>query len=56
MQFAAAVVRLLRDPTYARRIAENGRIFVKEHYSLESVLEKMETAYREIGRTEPKPG
>lgn len=56
MQFAAAVVRLLRDPAYARRIAENGRIFVKEHYSLESVLEKMEAAYREIGRTGPEPG
>ncbi len=47
-RFGKAVVTLLRDPEYARHIAENARIFVKKNYSLESVMDRLESAYGEI--------
>jgi glycosyltransferase involved in cell wall biosynthesis len=48
--FAGAVVRLLTDQELARRIAENGREFVRKNYSLESVIKRLEAAYDELPR------
>jgi glycosyltransferase involved in cell wall biosynthesis len=46
--FAAAVIRLLKEPELANEIGMNGRTFVRENYSREAVMEKIETAYEEI--------
>ncbi len=47
-EFAAAVVRLLKESEFAGKIGVNGRVFVKEHYSRGAVMRKIEAAYREI--------
>ena len=36
-EFADAIVRLLNDPEYARKLAENCRKLVEKHYSVESL-------------------
>ena len=46
--FADAVIALLRDRAEAERIAANGSAFVARHFSLEAVLERIETTYREV--------
>ena len=46
--FADAVITLLKDEAEARRIAENGSAFVAKHFSLESVLDRVEAAYAEL--------
>jgi len=46
--FAAAVVRLLKDREFANEIAASGRAFVKENYSLGAVMQKIESAYGEV--------
>ena len=46
--FAEAVVKLLTDRGYAERIASNGQAFVKDNYGLASVLDKLESSYREL--------
>ena len=48
--FADAVITLLKDEAEGRRIAGNGSRFVAEHFSLEAVLERMESVYREVVR------
>jgi glycosyltransferase involved in cell wall biosynthesis len=49
--FAEAVVGLLRDPELARRIAENGREFVRKNYGLDAVLDRIEASFAEIAVT-----
>lgn len=46
--FAAAVVRLLTDREMATRLAANGRDFVREHYGLETVIDRLEKAYKAV--------
>ena len=46
--FAEGVVRLLREPEFARQMAENGREFVRKNYSLESVIDRIESCYKEV--------
>ena len=46
--FAAAIVRLLKDRDFASRIAENGRNFVRLHYTVEASVSKLETLYRDL--------
>lgn len=48
--FADAVLALLKDEELAARLAENGRNFVQEHYSLDAVMKKVEEAYGELSR------
>jgi glycosyltransferase involved in cell wall biosynthesis len=48
--FAAAVITLLKDEAEARRIAQNGSAFVASRFSLDAVLEKVESAYAELAR------
>lgn len=48
--FARSVVSLMNDPEKAKQIAENGQDFVRKNYSMESVTQRLEVAYREILR------
>jgi len=48
--FAAAVISLLRDPELGERLAESGRAFAAEHFSLEAVVAQIEAVYRELAR------
>jgi polysaccharide biosynthesis protein PslH len=47
--FAAAVVSLLRDREFARRVGESGRSFVAANYSVEAVTEKQLSVLRQLG-------
>lgn len=49
--FAAAVVGVLRDKSLAERLSANGKAFVRRHYSLETVMAKIKTAYEELAGT-----
>lgn len=46
--FAAAVVRLLKDPAFADEIGKNGCSFVQKNYSREAVMGKIEAVYEEL--------
>ena len=46
--FADAVLTLLRDEAKAGCIAAQGAAFVARHFSLEAVLDRIETAYAEV--------
>ena len=46
--FAAGVIGLLTDTAFASRLAANGREFVRRNYGRDSVMRKIEEAYREI--------
>lgn len=46
--FADAVITLLSDPCAARTLGENGAAFVAANYSLDAVLVRIESAYREV--------
>jgi glycosyltransferase involved in cell wall biosynthesis len=50
--FAAEVVKVLKGTELAESLSKNGREFVREHYSLASVMERIETAYQEMVRSE----
>lgn len=54
--FAASVVKLLKDPEFAGEMGKNGRAFVKENYSLEAVVGKIEGAYEEISKSHSAQG
>ena len=45
--FAAAVVRVLRDPHLARRLRENGRSWVERHYDWRAVYPRLAAIYPE---------
>ena len=51
--FADAVISLLRDEAEADRIAVNGSAFVARHFSLDAVLERIETEYRALAGPDP---
>jgi len=46
--FADAVLALLKDEAKARRISERGAAFAARNFSLAAVLDRLETAYREV--------
>jgi polysaccharide biosynthesis protein PslH len=48
MAFADAVITLLKDEGEARRIAGNGSAFVARQFSMEAVLDRVESAYAEL--------
>jgi glycosyltransferase involved in cell wall biosynthesis len=52
-RFAEAVVTILRDPEHAGCLAENARMFVRRNFSLESVIDRIEDAYRDIVQSGP---
>jgi glycosyltransferase involved in cell wall biosynthesis len=47
-EFAAAVRELLKDPAHAEEIGKNGQAFVKNNFSLEAVMTRIEAAYGEL--------
>lgn len=49
--FAAAVIRLLTDQEFARRVAENGQRFVRQKFTPDSAANKLEMVYRELIRS-----
>ena len=46
--FSSAVVSILREHGLAETLSKNGREFVRRRYSLDAVMDKIESAYREI--------
>lgn len=46
--FAAAVVRLLRNPELAQGLADAGKAFVAANYGRQAVMEKLEGVYAEV--------
>ena len=47
-EFAAAVLRVLREKELADALSANGREFVQKHYSLDTVMGTMESAHGEL--------
>jgi len=45
---AAAVLRLLRDPGLARRLAQGGHEYVRQHFSFERLIEQVDSLYTEL--------
>jgi len=48
--FAASVIRLLRDRDFASRVAGNGRDFVRQHYTVEASVSKLRSVYSKLSR------
>ena len=46
--FAAAIVRLMRDPALAARLGESARLLVSEHYSWDQVAARVEQVYARV--------
>jgi glycosyltransferase involved in cell wall biosynthesis len=46
--FAAAIVRLMRDPALAARLGEGARLFVNTHYSWDQVAARVEQVYARV--------
>jgi glycosyltransferase involved in cell wall biosynthesis len=46
--FAKAVVSVIQDRDLAERLAVSGSAFVRENYTLDAVLKKIETVWREV--------
>lgn len=45
---ADAIIRLLRDADLRHRIGENGRKMIEDHFSWNSVVDRMEVAYQKM--------
>jgi glycosyltransferase involved in cell wall biosynthesis len=45
---AKAVIRLLDDESLARRLGEEGSIWVRENFSFESMIKKTEELYEDL--------
>ncbi len=45
---ASAISRLLADPPQAGRLAERGKAWIRDHFSLETAASQMETFYEKI--------
>ena len=44
-EFAASVVRLLKESAQAAEIGKNGQDFVKKNFSLDTAINRIESAY-----------
>lgn len=54
-EFAAQVVRLLKDPQAAHRMGLQGRDFVRQEFSLERIASDFEACYRELSDSHRAP-
>jgi len=45
---AAAILRLLRDPDLARRLAQSGHNYVAQKYSFERLVDSTDQLYTEL--------
>ena len=52
---ARAVLRLLNDPEYARRLGEQGYAYVREYYSWDRIIDQYDRIYRECVLTNGGP-
>jgi glycosyltransferase involved in cell wall biosynthesis len=50
-EFAAQVIRLVRDPALARRLGESGQAFVREQYSWEGNARQLESTLLQVAGT-----
>jgi glycosyltransferase involved in cell wall biosynthesis len=48
---AAALLQLLRDPGQADRLGTNGREYVRQNFSFEKLVERIDDLYAELLRT-----
>lgn len=46
--FASGVVRILRDEEFSSQLGRNGQEFVEIHYTLDAVMSKIESTYKEL--------
>jgi len=46
--FATAVVKLLTNQEFAEKLGLSGQAYVRKNYSLESVTNRLENAYRDV--------
>ncbi len=46
--FADAVLRVLREKELVENLSTNGREFVRKHFSLDTVMSRIESAYQEL--------
>ena len=46
--FAAGVVRLLRDRAFAEEVGNNGKEYIQRHYSREAVFNSIQALYRQL--------
>ena len=53
--FAASVVKLLREPEYARSLGARGTEFVRQNYGLENLLPKVEQNLLEVAKVGRQP-
>ena len=51
--FARAVIQVLKDPTFAQYLAQNGRQTVAKEYDWRVVYPAWDTVYIGLSRTEP---
>jgi glycosyltransferase involved in cell wall biosynthesis len=47
---AAALLQLLRDPGLAARLGTNGREYVRQNFSFEKLVERIDDLYSELLR------
>lgn len=47
-KMAEAAVRILKEPLYAKRLAQNARNLVKEKFSWQIVADKLDRLYRDL--------
>lgn len=52
-RFAAAALRLVADPAEARRLGDNARRFILDHYSLSVAVRRVEAVYEELMARRP---
>src|SRR5438445_11610719 len=45
---SSALLRLLREPALARRVAESGQAYVRENFSFERLIEEVDSLYSEL--------
>jgi glycosyltransferase involved in cell wall biosynthesis len=48
---AAALLQLLRDPGLAERLGTNGHEFVRQNFSFEKLVERIDDLYSDLLRT-----
>jgi glycosyltransferase involved in cell wall biosynthesis len=47
-RFAAMVVRVISDRAFAENLGNNGKNYIREHYSKEAVFSKLESLYEQL--------
>lgn len=48
-EIAAALLEIIRNPEWARQLGQRGSVFVRQHLSIDNMLDKTEQVYHELG-------